>query len=165
MRHRWFRLVALIFFILFLIVAGSFIYVYSTAMEGKEATFEQSRQQALQETPLEEIESIVRYNGEKAYDVAVGLSEDETKGMAFVPVEKDEEITYVQENDGISKEKITSIWKEQCQDCTMQSITPGIENGNVIWEITYKNNDNQYVFETYLFENGDLYEQVKLSKK
>ncbi|SET90883.1 Uncharacterized protein YpmB [Salinibacillus kushneri] len=161
-RRRLVRFIALIVFILFLIIACSFFYVYSTAMKGKETTFKQSRQIALQETPIKQIEKMVRYNGENTYDVAIGTTDEESRGMAFVPTGDDVETTYVDIKDGMSKEEMSSDWKKQCQDCKLVSITPGIEDGHVIWEIVYENTENQYVFETYLFENGDLYEQVKL---
>ncbi|MRG88277.1 hypothetical protein GH754_18640 [Salinibacillus xinjiangensis] len=157
--------------ILFLFIAIAFIYIYQVAMDDKEETFSTSKQKTIQNTPIESVDEVVRYNGEKSYDVVFGQSEDDSKGIAFVPILKDEakdenqeKITYVKESDGVTEEEVTSSWRSNCPSCELISVTPGIDNGHIIWEIVYRNEDERYVFESYLFKSGELYEQFKFRK-
>jgi uncharacterized protein YpmB len=138
-----------------------FLVVYNQAIEEKKATFPSSKQEAIQETPLIEVLHINRYNGQKAYDIIKGKTESDEIGFALVPVKDDLEILFVKESEGVSQSDMVSIWEESCTNCELDKISLGIDKGNFIWEIIYKNQNDKYIFASYLFSNGKLYEQLK----
>ncbi len=142
-------------------------------MEVKEATFASSKQKAIQNSPLVEVSEVTRFNGEHAYDVVYGKTEENQPGYAFVPIvnEKDDEVDqeeeqqletlFVLEEEGIREQEMLAKWKENCRNCTLEKMTPGIANDNFVWEIIYKNEQDKFVFSYYLFSTGSLLEQLK----
>jgi uncharacterized protein YpmB len=149
--------------IIFVIVSliAYLLYIYNVAMDNKEATFEQSKQAALNETPLTTVIDIKRFNGENAYDVVTGKTEDGDLAYAFMPIDKQLENRFILADEGITEAEMITKWKQNCSNCELKKITPGIVKNNFIWEIIYTTEEDKYVFAYYLFSNGNLYEQLK----
>lgn len=137
-----------------------FLIVYQEAMESKEETFATSKQKAIQETPIVEVSDIERFNGEQAYDIVTGYTENQEKGYAYIPIQEGEEVTFKLESEGLTKDEMLAKWREECSHCELEKITPGIAKNNYIWEIIYKDRD-KLVFSYYLFTTGSLFEQLR----
>lgn len=161
------KLVIWLITIVFMISASVFIYfiiIYFSSQQDKTSTFADSIESAKQETGINHIETVRRYNGQFPYDVIAGNDEQGEEVFVFVPVHGDQPIQVVGQSEGYSREEILSVWRSQCNQCTLIQMTPGYEDGRAIWELIYTDVNDQYVFEYYYFHSGKLYEQFILKK-
>lgn len=141
-------------------------YLYYSVQNDKTDSYTSSTQVAQKETPLTSAISVSRYHGMHQYDIVAGVDDNGVKGFAFIPVtdEKEESVTYVANTDMVVEEEMISIWEDQCADCTFIEITPALHQGVPLWEITYKDDNNRYVFDYYKMENGKRFEVFRLQQ-
>ncbi|MDV2580803.1 hypothetical protein [Alkalibacillus haloalkaliphilus] len=120
---------------------------------------------AVDHSPIETIEDDFYYNGEQTYTVVQGVGDGE-RYFTFVPKKdnlEEDDISWVLESEGVSKDDILSEWQQDCSNCNLLHITPGIMNERTIWEVVFEDDDRMY-FRTYLFETGELYDSISFSK-
>ncbi|WP_027963350.1 DUF5590 domain-containing protein [Halalkalibacillus halophilus] len=148
-----------------IIVLFSYIY-YDIHAEKQDREMEHANF-ALEHSPIDTVEETYIFNGSNSYTVVEGY-EGETLLYVFVPVEEDQELEpnqldWISQEEGVSKEEVYSNWEGDCDNCTLLTLTPGKLNEQVIWELTYTNND-RYFFQTYRFSNGELYDSISFRK-
>ncbi|WIF96355.1 MULTISPECIES: cell wall elongation regulator TseB-like domain-containing protein [Pontibacillus] len=151
--------------IIITLVLGYLGYLYYVIQDDKTASFNPSKEIAQAETSLTSVNSVSRYHGMHQYDIVAGVDDNGEKGMAFIPVtegNEKEEVIYVTGQEITSKETMQRLWSDQCMSCTFIEIKPAIHQDVPLWEITYKDEDNRYVFDYYKMENGKRYEVFRL---
>ncbi|QSS98438.1 DUF5590 domain-containing protein [Pontibacillus sp. ALD_SL1] len=148
------------------LLTGYLGYLYYTVQNDKTETYATSKQIAQKETPLNTVNSVSRYHGMHQYDIVAGVDDNGVKGFAFIPVtdEKEGSVTYVENTDMVVQEEMHRIWEDQCADCSFIEITPAIHQGVPLWEITYRDENNRYVFDYYKMENGKRFEVFRLQQ-
>ncbi|QHE52491.1 DUF5590 domain-containing protein [Pontibacillus sp. HMF3514] len=139
-------------------------------MQEKTDTFSESKEMAIKETPIEKVSTVYRYHGAARYDIVAGVEPNGEEGFAFVEKAKATEeqeqlnISYVSKQNTVSKDQILSQWRNNCQGCDFEKITPAIDNQKPLWEITYYDPQSRYVFDYYYMKNAKKYEQYRLKQ-
>lgn len=156
--------------ILLLLAIGYSLYLYVSIMQGKTETFSESEEIAIKETPIEKVSTVYRYHGASRYDIVAGVEPNGDEGFAFVQKTKitDEQeqlnISYVSKQNTISKDQVLSKWRNNCQGCDFEKITPAMDNQKPLWEITYYDAQSRYVFDYYYMKNAEKYEQYRFKQ-
>ena len=162
---KWF-LSSVLLVIIICFVYG--IFLYYNIQKDKTAGFSETKEMILQDTELVNIQNIERYHGESSYHVVFGETEESEKKIVFVPLEKDkenkEDLIIIDQTEITSKEAMQSQWQKQCDNCELVKITPGIENNEPLWEITYIDNSKRYVLEYLSIYDGTQQEQFRFTR-
>lgn len=142
-----------------------FFYLYIQIIQDKTSTYEDSKQVAMSETPLNTADTVTRYHGASRYDIVAGEGAEGAKGIAFVPVNnKDKGIIYQTVSKATTKKEMLSSWQSSCNECDLLSIQPAIDKDKPLWEITYLDHQNRYVLDYYRMRNGEFYEQLRFKQ-
>jgi len=156
--------------ILLLLTLGLLLYLYLTVMQGKTETYPQSEKIAIEETPIEKVSTVYRYHGAARYDIVAGVESNGEEGFAFIPKSTSKqdtqqlETSYISRQNTISKDQILSQWRNECQGCEFIEITPAMDDQKPLWELTYMDAQNRYVFDYYYMKNAKKYEQFRLKQ-
>jgi len=147
-----------------LLIIGYLTYLYLDIQAEKTIDFSNTKERVLAETNITNIETIERYHEKEYYHIVYGFADDHTEYIVFVPQSGEYDMTVVQVDDIINEEAIMAQWEKTCQACTFIRLTPALLEDEVLWEITYVNDTDKYIFEYYTINDGQLYEQIKLLK-
>lgn len=159
--------------ILSLIIVTCFIYgvvLYNTIEKNKTAGFDETKEWVTQDTDITTVSSIERYHGKEAYHIVYGQTDDEIDKIVFVPLQinKDEEkkeLIVVDLADIMSKKAIQDQWQQQCNNCNLTKIVPGVEDDQLLWELTYVDDANRHVLEYVSIYDGSQYEQFRFTQR
>lgn len=132
-------------------------------MMTKEDGFADSEEMVLQNTDLTEVTKIEKFNGNEPYHIVYGHTNENESKLVFVPLKKDGELKIIKESKIISKNEMEERLYSSCKSCRLIKITPAIIDNRLLWEVTYKDSRNRYVFDYRLIDKGELFEQFKLS--
>lgn len=120
---------------------------------------------AFEHGEIETIDESFEYHGENAYFVYLGENSDEKAYYIFVPKSKNmDEMITVEEEEGLTKDEMLSRWSEDCSNCDLKSISPGIINDQLVWEIIYTA-DGRYYFQNYYFQDGEIYDSISFRQQ
>ena len=162
---RWLSISLLIFFILLLSVSIYGIILYNDLVDSKTSGYNETAEQILNNTSISEIEKIEQFNGAKSYHVIFGSNEKNEKKIIFYPLEGNEKnLTTINQSEVIPSEEIFGQWEEQCMDCELIKIVPALVNDKALWELTYKNNSNQYIIDYLSIYDGSRFEQYRFNR-
>lgn len=157
-----------IFYGILIILFISFIFTivfYSQIEKRKTTGFSETKSQVLDKTEVTTINKIERFHGEDAYHIVYGQTSDGHQVFVFVPISNEsKDMLTVDQSEIIAKEKVKSIWAEQCDDCKIKKITPGIVEDDFVWELTYIDGKNRYVFDYVSLYDGDPYELLRFKQ-
>src|SRR5690625_115594 len=141
------------------------IVLYIQIEKNKKAGFSETKTQVLAETDLTDIDKVERFHGEDAYHIVYGQTSEGDKQVVFVPFTDDEkEMLTVDQADMINKEAIEAQWSEQCDQCHLIKTIPGILDDDFVWELTYIDESDRYIFEYFSLSNGEPYEMFSLKR-
>ncbi|WP_010530796.1 DUF5590 domain-containing protein [Lentibacillus jeotgali] len=144
------------------------IYLYQAVEGNRTAAFEQIQTKLLEETKLNSISNIERYHGENAYYTVYGKTNANDDVIVFYPFDgNSSNIIRVNQSEIIAEKKIEENWYNQCNTCTLFDIKPAVisNDGNQpAWEITYENNQNQYVMEYLSFQDGSTIDVIRFNQ-
>ena len=153
--------------VLFLIIIAILIFLtilYSDIQESKTNGFPEAKQRVLQETDVVDIEDTLRYQGDTLYHVIYGKTEENESVIVYVPEDKDEKITIVNQNEIISYDTVKEKWENKCINCELIDIVPAIIKEDALWEITYYDETKRYVLEYVSIFDGTEYEEFRFKK-
>lgn len=141
------------------------IVLYSQVEKNKTAGFSETKTQVLAETDLTDIHTIERFHGEDAYHIVYGQTSEGDKQVVFVPFANEEkDILTMDQSEMITKDAIEKQWSEQCDHCQLIKTIPGIVDDDFVWELTYVDESNRYVFEYFSLSDGEPYETFGLKR-
>ncbi len=149
------------------LLIGFFIYMitfYQGLVRTKAEGIPAAEAQMLEASELTEINQINKYQGKQFYMIGFGETKDKQKKIIFLPEKKNKKPIIIDADETIQKEKITNIWRETCDACALIKITPAMESKKPLWEITYIDRSNSYVFEYLSMYDGSQYEQFRFSR-
>lgn len=156
----------IVFLIIALIVLVYFIYTYNAIQQSKQSGFAKTKSDVLKQTELVEIDHVERFQEIDEYHIVFGKTEENEEQIVFVPkTNEDEELTIVNLTDIISKEEIEKQWLSQCKQCKLISIKPAILNQTPLWELTYYDDSNRYVFDYVSLYDGSDFEKIRFQRK
>lgn len=156
-----------IFITLCILIVTCLVYgilLYNTIQKNKTAGFDDTIQWVIEETDITEVISIERYHGEKAYHIVYGTAQGNKDMIAFVPLYEKGKITTIEQSNIFSREMVEEQWYKQCNACKLSKITPGIENEQPVWELTYLDESNRHVFEYLSIYDGSQYEKISFTQ-
>lgn len=124
---------------------------------------------AKEHASLTAINRIERYHGDEAFYVVFGEEDTGEAVIVFIPfTDKDDEndltIETVQQSEIISEEEVLKQWAKDCSKCDLVKIVPGQLNEELVWEITYTDEQERYVFDYVSLFDGKLYEKLRFRK-
>lgn len=140
------------------------IILYNIIQSNKTEGFTAVEEYVLNETEIVKIEETMRYHGDSNYHVVNGFTNSNAEQIVFVPVDNKEDITIVNAEDIIPKEKIEATWKKDCSGCELLDIVPAISKDNVLWEITYIDDSERYVINYVSMYDGTQFEEFRFKK-
>lgn len=156
---KWLYLAILLFGLLLI---GYLIYLYNHIQTNKTEDFVVTQERVFAETNIDHIDAIERYHDKQYYHIVYGTDAKEKEYIAFIPQTDEGEIITISKDEMLSESTIKSNWKKSCQTCQFIRLTPAIIDDEILWELTYVTQADQYVFNYYTINDGQLYEQVKL---
>jgi len=141
------------------------LFLYYDVRHDKFTGLNHAEERVASETKMTTIDTISRFHGEDAYYVMFGETKEGDKQIAFVPLlNKEKKITMIDQNEIISKESVEKQWYNECNDCDLIKITPGIIDDDPVWELTYVNEKEHYVIEYVSIYDGSTAEHVKVKQ-
>ncbi|MFC3038905.1 DUF5590 domain-containing protein [Virgibacillus xinjiangensis] len=126
-------------------------------------TMAETEQVLLDATSLQEIDMIEQFNGSEAFHVVYGRNGEDEEKIIFYPLEgKEKNLTTIDRSEIIPKDEIADTWKNDCNECELVQIVPALVDGEELWEITYWDKSNRYVFDYVSIYDGSPYEMYRL---
>jgi len=158
--------ISLILLSIVVLVAGVIgIILYQKILDNKTHGFEETKNVILEQTSITEIVKVERYHGEKPYHIVYGKTEDGEERIIFYPLQgKKKNITSISMKDMLSRDEILSLWSSNCNNCQFVKITPGIISEDIVWELTYYDQNNRYSIDYLSIDDGTVYEQYRMRK-
>lgn len=164
-KTRWIKWIILVFL---LTIAAFLTYatiLYNDIQKDKHTGFSETEKIVLRETDLVEINDIKRYHGEFAYHIVFGQTEDNEHKIVFIPLtNKEQDLITVDQNEIISQQTLENQLKKECDTCKIISIIPGIEENELLWELTYVDASDRYVLEYVSIYDATQYEQFRFKR-
>ncbi|WP_143030708.1 DUF5590 domain-containing protein [Thalassobacillus cyri] len=142
-----------------LILTIAAYWFYTDIMEDKQEGYGASKQIAVEETALIDIDSIQRYNGNEALHIVSGATESGEHGYAFISKKNKQLVTYVKKEELADAASLEKAWQENCDKCEWIDIKLGLEDDRTVWEMTYIDEQGRYVIAHYDAESGERYQQ------
>lgn len=160
---KWTLLIMLLLFISVLIY--SFI-LYNGAETVKNLGKQESKNKIYLNTDIVSIENIEQFNGDQPYHIIYGVDKDNQGLIAIVPFRSAEDkIKVIKEFDIVNKDIIYQEWQEDCGRCEMIKVVPGVVDKQIVWELTYKDELDRYIFEYLSIYSGEQYEKMILTER
>lgn len=168
-RIRSFKLIKWTFYILILMLIASiiyFVFLYIDVQQNKQKGFSQAKENVLRTTPITETDNVIRFHGDEAYYVVFGKTKNAEEKIVFVPFKEnsEQEFTIIDQSSIKPREHMMNEWNKQCNKCKLIKIIPGIIDDEPIWEVTYIDSSDRYVFDYFSIFDGSPYEQFRFKK-
>lgn len=160
------RIVLLILCIVFLIILFYFIFMYYSIQQSKTKGFAETKEYVKASTDIVQIEAIERFQEIDTYHIVEGKTKDNIEQIVFVPISNpDEKLTIIEKKDLLTRDEIEKIWRDDCSSCRLVAIKPAMINHESLWELTYYDESNRYVFDYVSMEDGSNFEKIRLQRE
>lgn len=141
------------------------MFLYLDLMDSKTAGIEETKKQILNNTSITSIEKVEQFNGAEAYHVIYGKNKKGEGKIIFYPIKgKEKDLTTIDQSEIIPEKQVLSQWEEQCNGCKLINIVPALVKDESLWEITYKDQSDRYVFDYLSLYDGSRYEQYRFKR-
>lgn len=161
-RQKWI-LSAII--VILLLITIFFAVLYIKIEKNKEEGMDHTREMVLNNTDIVTIDQIDRFNGSESYHIIFGETDEKEAQVIFVPLTKDEDdYLTIKQEDIISEAAIKKNWQNECDQCKFIKLVPGIVDDKEVWELTYIDNKNRYIFEYRSLYDGEQYEKLQFTR-
>ena len=164
---KWAKITLFSALAVLIIFLGCGIYVYSTAQNARTEGFEASEDFALENTDLETVDQVTRFNGEHVYHVVKGKQSDGEDAIAYViKGDKDpEQIIYTTDNTA-DEQQVESSWQSACgADCEMDDVRLGLYDDAPAWEVTFRDEQDRLGYSYYTLDGTEQLESFALSNQ
>ncbi|QFT89367.1 hypothetical protein FIU87_11980 [Bacillus sp. THAF10] len=142
-----------------ILLIWQFSSVYFTAMSPIKEAKEKAEKIAMQEANLQSVEEISTYNGTKAYTIIQGTNSDGESVIVWVN-DKQKVVHAALEKNGIAKEEVLNYLETDRDPQEIISITLAMEKNTPLWEIKFKDTQNQYNLYYIKYENGEYFQRI-----
>lgn len=165
-KRSWLFWSTIIFIILFISVLIYAIFLYMDLNEKRTAGFDDTRREVLNQTAITEISNIESFNGEASYHVVSGIDTEGEEKLIFYPLEGNEKtITTIDYEDITPKSAIINEWQANCNSCELINVSPALVDDEALWELTYYDENDLYVFEYVSIYDASPYEEIRYLRK
>ncbi len=141
-----------------IIILWQVISIYQTAMSPVKKEMEHAAEIAKQETNLMTVDQISTYNGTNAYIIVQGTNEENEEMVVWV--DENKEVVLTRAEDGIPKEEVLNYLQTDREPKEIISVTLAMEKNTPLWEIKFKDSNNQYNFHYIKYDNGEYFQRI-----
>ncbi|WP_243521375.1 DUF5590 domain-containing protein [Bacillus pseudomycoides] len=154
-----------IFAIIIVIVAiGLYgVHVYNATMEKKIPKESKVVEIAKEKAKLTKVKSVDYFNGESSYAVVQGVDEKGEKIIVWVP-EKKGDVLVKKQSEGISEKDALQIVAKEQKPKQFLKAKLGAENNVPLWEVTYIDDENRYIYYYLAFQDGKFLKRYSIEK-
>ena len=139
--------------ILLLVFVGYVIASFYIGMNYKKTEEEKAVAIALNKGGLVSVSDYYLYHGQETYSVVVGKDDEGTEYVIWIPKDlKKASVKKMKYKDGVSESEIVAIVNEKYNPKQIVSVKIGIKNSSPIWEVTYKDSEDNLVFADFDFK-------------
>ena len=132
-----------------IIFLWQFISIYQTAMSPVKDEIEKGVAVAQKGAELQTVEEVAAYNGTNSYVIVQGM------------VKESKEIVHtMKKKDGIPKEEVLNYLQTDREPKEIISISLAMEKNTPLWEIKFKDSNDQYNLYYVKFENGEYFQRI-----
>lgn len=161
-KQTWLLWSCIIIVILFISAVIYAIFLYMDLNDKRTAGYNETTKEVLNQTTIEEITSIEKFNGEEAYHVIYGVDNAGEEKIIFYPLDGNEKtLTTINAEDVMSTSDLLDEWKANCDPCKLINVTPALIKDDVLWELTYYDENDRYVFDYVSIYDGSAYEEIR----
>ncbi|MFZ3578142.1 DUF5590 domain-containing protein [Virgibacillus sp. DJP39] len=161
--HSWIKWVLLGLILIVISCLTYLFFLYSDIQDNRTLKYQDSKDAVIEKTSVSQIENITEYNGKNQFHVIFGSTNEGANKIVFVPLnENSGKLTTFNQAEIISQQEIKNSWAKQCEDCELIDITPAIENSEPLWEVTYIDDSNRYIFDYLSMFDGTRVQQYRL---
>jgi uncharacterized protein YpmB len=153
---KWIILIACFIFI---VVTWQAISIYHTAMGPVKEDKEQAVESAKQAAGLQTINEVYSYNGTTPYVIIQGVNSENEEMVVWV--DENGEIAHsALAEEGIKREDVLQYLNTERDPSEIISVTLAMEKNIPLWEIKFKDQNNQYNLYYIKFENGEYFQRI-----
>ena len=163
-KNWWLKITLVVLFLIIVAIITYGYIIYNDLMQQKESGYDKSTKHVLAETPLTKIDTKYKYHGKDNYHVFLGTTDDKHKKLVFFPLDKEKDLTILDQSEIMDEQDIKDQWKNQCQSCTLMKVRPAMDDETPLWEITYKDDQDRLIMEYVSMEDGSDYEQYRFNQ-
>lgn len=169
-RSSWMNLKNIIFFIILLAILAIitfilivFVYFDHSKIDNKDEVIEFVKQSS----EIKQVTDVDYFADKETYDIIYGKDENDKKYFAINPADNrdKEKLTVIKQEDVLSKENIEQKWQSDCKGCTLKKSGLAMLDDEVLWELTYLDQEEKYFIEYFSLEDGSTYEEFRLNNK
>ncbi|KMJ59725.1 hypothetical protein AB685_02340 [Bacillus sp. LL01] len=135
------------------------ITIYQTAMSPVKDEMERATEIAKQEANLQTVDEVSSYNGTSSFIIVQG-TDDENEEMVVWVDENQEVVHLAQKEEGIAKEEVLNYLQTDREPKEIISVSLAMEKNTPLWEIKFKDNNNQYNLYYIKYENGEYFQRI-----
>ncbi|MCA1009437.1 DUF5590 domain-containing protein [Halobacillus halophilus] len=154
----WLKWTFIIAGVLLLLSGALVVWMYVSINKDLHAGEDAARKMALNRTEIATVEEVSIYHGKSRVHIVKGKNQDGKDGLVFIDLSKNEILNEQMNLEMITESKLRQSWRADCQNCTFKNIQLGYEEENPVYEITYVDTQNRYVFD-YFNLNGERFDQ------
>ncbi len=163
-RSRWVKWSLLIGSLLLLLLLLIMAYFYYSVMQEKTSGYKEAEKRAMEESKMQQIDSIERFHGDEPYFVLSGTDAENNPLFVYVPFDIEQDVRTFKQPTSYTKETVEEDWRKRCETCQLTAITPGIIEDTPVWEIKFNVNKDTYVYEYIMMDGGTLFEQIQYTR-
>ncbi|MFG6148721.1 cell wall elongation regulator TseB-like domain-containing protein [Halobacillus sp. B23F22_1] len=151
---KWLKWVLLIFGSLLIIGIGLLTWMYFHIENTRTSQYDEVSEFVLGEGLLESVDKVTRYNGETPIHIVNGMDDQNEERYLFIDFVNQEEVSTISAADMIDENSARRN-VNQCNGCEFVDVQLAFEENRPVWEVTYKDESNRYVFEYLDVRNGE----------
>lgn len=162
----WLKLTFIILLLMIISIVIYFFITYNFIQKSKQTGFDETKQYVLETTDIIHIEHVERFQELDEYHIVFGQNDAGEDQLLFVSISNpDEEITIVNEADIIHIDELKKQWSSHCKACKLISVKPAMIDHTPLWELTYYDDSNRFVFDYVSIYDGSEFEKIRLQRK
>ena len=163
---KWAKITLFSALAVLIIVLGCGIYVYSTAQNARTEGLEASEDFALENTDLETVDEVTRFNGEHVYHVVKGKQADGEDAIAYVKKSEKDPKQIIYTTDTADEQQVESSWQSACgTNCEMDDVRLGLYDDAPAWEVTFRDEQDRLGYSYYTLDGNEQLESFALSNQ
>ena len=142
-----------------IIFLWQFISIYQTAMSPVKDEIEKGVTVAQKGAELQTVEEVAAYNGTNSYVIVQGMDSENEKLVVWVKDSK-EIVHTMKMEDGIPRAEVLNYLQTDREPKEIISISPAMEKNTPLWEIKFKDSNDQYNLYYVKFDNGEYFQRI-----
>ncbi|MGP4075295.1 cell wall elongation regulator TseB-like domain-containing protein [Halobacillus sp. K22] len=153
----WLKWSFIIIGALFILSGALAVWMYLSINQDLHAGEEAAQELALNRTELAKVENVSSYHGKKKVHIVKGKTQEGTEGLIFIDLSERKILNKQMDLDIVAEQQLKQSWRADCQNCVFKNIQLGYEEEQPVYELTYVDSQNRYVFD-YFNLNGERFE-------